>query len=546
MNDHAECLFVCMLQAKWQETSLAMLGPAAAEQVAAAAEEAAQQAEAAAETAAERARCELPGGAASRRQLSAELEAGGVGISRAGSCQISQDESPAPVAAAPLNAQLLEAQESLLQLSKALRRPGREGLQPQGSSNLACTLPGMTAQPAKPADADSKQHTRLQALVGPQPEQRFRLLGASTAGTAAAPVQMRGPAPPHKSVPDHPGKASSAIALFKPTPQRHGKNLLEMFTSERPMWEPHVAPVQGSLLPGAQPSAESAEPPGRLISPFAKAPTLQPRGAMQTHQGESAFSRMGPAGRADEASERIRAYRPEAFADQHQGAAQHAEAGWTVANMDAGWAAVPCLAAPSTFPKASEVQRMWQQHGRDSTSAQHAVPGGHWQPALTGAADDTDVLPLNQAASRGSGPSVPAAFHPWGMHDKQGMMLGGQASTVQQREPHYVQEHMGVANAATGQAMPGSRFLSNQQTPHRKPTAAEASPQAGCCMTGHAGITDPPVLTTPSHHSIFPQTGTTNVKMPASPVMHCRPSSTPTGAQQLSPHSPVCSPTGMV
>ena len=333
-----------------------MLGPAAAEQVAAAAEEAAQQAEAAAYTAAARARCELPGGSAARRHHSAELEGAGGGISRAGSCQPSQYESPAPVAAAPANAEISkEAQETLLQLSKALRRPGREGLQTQGSSNLASTMQGVNGELMMRAAADIDQHVHLQALAPPQGHMQLK---ASNAAAAIASMQMGETAPALPLARDDRRTGSPAVALFKPTPQRHGKQLSDLFILEQPIWEPHCVPNKGNFLSGGPSSAapsKSMEPVARLISPFAKAPAVEPHiatNALQAHHGESAFSETGPAEGAStayEACERIRAYRPQAA--QTQRGAQHADGGWTVANMEAGWAAIPCLATRSTFPK---------------------------------------------------------------------------------------------------------------------------------------------------------------------------------------------------
>jgi hypothetical protein len=322
-------------QAKWPDTSLVMLGPAAAEQVAAAAEEVVQQAEAAADTAAARARCELPGSLAARH-LIAELEGAGGGMSRAGSCQLSQDES---VAIAPANAEAMEAQETLLQLSKVIKTPGREGLQPQSSCNLAAKEWSITNEPLMHAVANRDQHAHFQAPAHFPAEQGHTQVKASDAAAAMASVHMGAIAPAIALVLDETRKAGSAVALFKPTPHRLADQLSDLFNMEQQIWEPHGVPDKGSLLLGAVPS-KSTQPVARLVLPFAEAPALEPRGpanAPQTHYGESAFNRIGIAGgasKADGACERIKAYRPQTA--QSQGGAQHADGSWKIANMEAG------------------------------------------------------------------------------------------------------------------------------------------------------------------------------------------------------------------
>lgn len=367
------------------------MSPATALQAAAAAEEAVQEAEAAADMAAARIRLQQPAGAAVRRQLSAEADsvAAGSSISRAGSCQLSEDGA-ASADVGPSAVDALEAQETLLQLSKAMHRPVQECLQFQSSCNLACHL-------AMLANADGAQGMFLAAA-----EQEACMHDAPNSNDAR--MQSRGAAPLHLSP-----QACSAFALFKPTPQKQGHGQqsgrmhlspLQLFTGEHRL----LGANDRARLPLAV-LTDSVAPAAPLASPFAKASALQPHGHADIAQTVPAggmgmkMGRVSQSDRAGDPGDRIKAHRKSDAAQQLAGAVD-VRGRWTVAQTEGGWAAVPQTAANSAFPRHSEVQRMWQQCGTDDTKAQLSGPDIQNKVASTGAESNDGPQNLRPAGSQ--------------------------------------------------------------------------------------------------------------------------------------------------
>ncbi|BDA41728.1 probable regulatory protein viviparous-1 at N-terminal half [Coccomyxa sp. Obi] len=517
---------LAVYRAQWQDTSLAMLGPAAVQQVAAAAEEAAQQAEAAADSAAARVLLEQPAGSILRRHLSTDPDASSNSFSRAGSCQLSEDESPAPIIASAPKA--IEAQETLLELSKALRQPGLGDLKPQSSGNLASKVQLIDCSLARP-DVD---HAAQCALLPSAGEEQQKL----SAGNDAAHVQTSAYPPENASVPGHTGTGGPPLALFKPTPQRQGQQSSQAALTRLQMFiKPIGTQDTEGLLPRGPAAAEmtqSANSLPRLTSPFANAPAvgpLCPRHVLHAHPATSALEGKEPAwhpGQADEESKRIRAYRGPDSA--HQAGAEHVPGSWTVASGEDGWSAVPCLPTKSAFLKTSEVQHMWQQYGKDSATARHPPhEGGH-------------INNMPQTGREGRrfwepGSPAPAAFQPWGSHCVKTPVHAGNAGK-EQCAFAAAPDHQNPS-IAIGQPVAGSGILNGQQTPQLQPSAPKsgALTRTACNIRQHAGM-GALAATVPNHQNNFADPSSPRVLSP--PARGCGPQSPIETVHKVSPQSP--------
>lgn len=501
-----------------------MLGPAAAQQVAAAAEEAAQQAEAAANTAAARVLLEQPAGVIIRRHLSTNPDASG-SISRAGSCQLSDNDSMAPVIAAAPKAN--EAQESLLELSKVLGQPGLGDLRPQSSGNLASTVQLVDCTLARP----DMEHAAKRAVLPSAEEEQWKLIAGddvALAPTCAYP-------PEDAPVPGHTGTGAAPLALFKPTPHRQVQQSSQAALTRLQMFiKPIGARDSEGLHPRGPAAAEMTQGASclpRLTSPFANAPAvgpLHPTHALQTHPATSALKGEEPTwhpGQADDESKRIRAYRGPAAA-QHPAGAEHVPRSWTVASGEDGWAAIACLPTKSAFLKTSEVQHMWQQYGKDGNTAQ--LPpheGGH-----------SNSLPQTGREGRHlwePDSPVPAAFQPWGPHCVLTPVHAGSAGK-EQRSFAAAPDHQHFS-IAIGQPVAGSGILSGLHMPLLQPSAPKICNLTACNVHQHAGISTS-AATVPIHQNNFAKPSSPCVL--SSEARGCGPRSPIETVHKISPQSP--------
>ena len=500
-----------------------MLGPGAAQQVAAAAEEAAQQAEAAANTAAIRVMLEQPAGIIIRRQLSTNPNASG-GISRAGSCQLFEDKSPAPVLATAPNA--TEAQETILELSKALTHPSLGNLKTQSSGNLASKAQMIDCTLATP----DMEHAEKRPVLPNAEEEQWKL----SAGNDTALAQTSADPPEDAPVPGHKLTGGPSLALFKPTPHRQVQQSsqaaltrLQMFT------KPIGAHDTEGLLPRGSAAAtmtHSASCLPRLTSPFAKTAAVgrfHPTDALQTHPATGALKGEEPVwhpDQADEESKRIRAYRG-ADTAQHQAGAEHMTGRWTVASGEDGWAAVPCMPTKHAFLKASEVEHMWQQFGREDATALHSP---HEGGQIKGPQSGREGRHLWEPDS-----PAPAAFQPWGSHCVLAPVHAG-SSAKEQPNAAAVPDHQKFS-FAIGQPVAGSGILSSLQMPQLQPSAPNSGALTACSVHPHTGICASAV-TMPSHQNNFANPSSPRVL--SSQARGCAPQSPIEAVRKLIPQSP--------